>query len=69
MNKIFVKPAQPGLRVCFPQGGDVTPPGAPLPDEGDWVERDSFLIRRINDGDVIVMDLPKTKKAATATAA
>lgn len=69
MIKIYVKPAQPGLRVRIPQGGDATAPGDVLPDQGDWVERDSFLIRRINDGDVIEMDPTKTKKSATAAAA
>ena len=54
--KIFVKPAQAGLRVRMPPNGDV------LPDEGMEVERDSFWVRRINDGDVVEIEAPKAKK-------
>lgn len=54
MSKIFIKPA-PGLKVRTPQG-------LFLPEEGDMVERDSFWVRRINDGDVVEAEPPKAKK-------
>lgn len=58
MSTIYLKPA-PGLKVRTPQGGF-------LPDEGAEVERNSFWVRRINDGDVIETDPPKAKKQQPA---
>lgn len=56
MSKIHIKPA-PGLKVR-------TQKGEFLPEEGDTVERDSFWVRRINDGDVVETTPPKAKKPA-----
>lgn len=58
MSKIFIKPA-PGLKVRTPQGPF-------LLEEGEAVERDSFWIRRLNDGDVIETESPKAKKPQTS---
>jgi len=59
--KIFIKPASPGLRVRAPSG-------ALLPEEGDYVERESYWLRRINDGDVVEADPPLTAEAAPVIA-
>lgn len=59
MSTIFVKPATPGLRVR-------TPSGAVLPDEGDYVERESYWLRRINDGDVVEAAPPVADAAPVA---
>lgn len=45
MEKIFVVPAN-GLTVINPANGQA------LPAEGDTVVRDTYWIRRLNDGDV-----------------
>lgn len=58
MSKIYIKPA-PGLKVRTQQGSF-------LPEEGAEVERDSFWVRRINDGDVVETTPPKAKKPAQA---
>ncbi|MCW8918911.1 MAG: DUF2635 domain-containing protein [Gammaproteobacteria bacterium] len=53
---MFIKPKE-GLRVIDPEQGDA------LPVEGREVEKTSYWIRRLNDGDVIESDAPvKTKK-------
>lgn len=54
MEKMFVKPT-PGFKVRRPEN-----PRAFLPDEGDWVERNSFWMRRLFDGDVVTAT-PKKK--------
>lgn len=54
MEKMFVKPA-PGLKVRLPDN-----PRAFLPDEGAEVERNSFWMRRLFDGDVVTAT-PKKK--------
>ncbi len=47
MEKMFVKPA-PGLNVRLPDN-----PRAFLPDDGAEVERNSFWMRRLSEGDVV----------------
>lgn len=54
MGKMFVKPA-PGLKVRLPDN-----PRAFLPEDGADVERDSFWMRRLFDGDVVTAT-PKKK--------
>lgn len=60
MRKIFVKPVTPGLRVRAPSG-------AVLPDEGDYVERESYWLRRINDGDVVEAEPPVAAATVAVT--
>ncbi|MBW6402081.1 DUF2635 domain-containing protein [Roseomonas sp. HJA6] len=45
-ERIFVRPAE-GRRVRLP--GD----GSPIPPEGMEVDRDTFVIRRLADGDLL----------------
>lgn len=47
MNRIFVKPASPDVTVRKPVNG-------PLAAEGEWVNEESYWLRRITDGDVVV---------------
>jgi hypothetical protein len=49
--RIKVKPARPGLIVRDPTNGF-----APIPDGGAEVERTSAIIRRINDGDLVIVE-------------
>jgi len=55
--RIKVKPARPGLIVRDPSNGF-----APIPDGGAEVERTSTIIRRINDGDLVVVEKAAPKK-------
>jgi hypothetical protein len=50
-----------GLRVVNPATGQ------PLPPDGETVERDTYWIRRLGDGDVIQVDVPP-ELSATASA-
>ncbi|SPD73815.1 conserved hypothetical protein [uncultured Desulfobacterium sp.] len=47
MKKIFVKPANAGLKIRMPGTGAV------LPADGAEVPNSSFWLRRIADGDVV----------------
>ncbi len=49
--RIKVKPARPGLIVRDPANGF-----AIIPDGGAEVERTTSIIRRINDGDLVVVE-------------
>lgn len=55
MEKIYVVPAT-GLTVINPANGQ------PLPPEGAEVVRDTYWIRRIDDGDVSVGAAPKKSR-------
>jgi hypothetical protein len=54
--RIKVKPARPGLIVRDPANGF-----AIIPDGGAEVERTSSIIRRINDGDLVIVEKPAKK--------
>lgn len=54
MSRIFVKPAQPGLRV--PRDYDVAPPfaaGQTIAESGEWVDLTQYIARRIRGGDLV----------------
>lgn len=50
-ERLFVRPAE-GLRVRDPQSK------LHIPTTGRWVPRDSFWLRRLRSGDVVVTDPP-----------
>lgn len=52
-NKLFLTPARPGLIVRDPETGKA------LAAEGECKPRDTYWIRRINDGDVIAAAPPE----------
>lgn len=56
MERIFVKPAAPDLKVRKPVNGY-------LASEGEWVNPESYWLRRIADGDVLNPEEPKTAVA------
>lgn len=58
-QRIFVKPAQPALKVRKPVGTYLAP-------EGELQNDDSYWRRRVSDGDVVVSKPPKTAPAAPA---
>lgn len=58
-DRIFIQPA-PGLTVRKPVGGY-------LAEAGEEVNRDSYWLRRLADGDVVELPLP-TEAAAEASA-
>ena len=55
MNRIFVKPA-PGLKVRDPQSR------LHIADGGQFVEENSYWVRRLADGDVVQAEPPKSDK-------
>lgn len=57
-STITIKPTKVGVNVAKPDG-------AKLKAEGETVKRSAYWVRRLNDGDVVLVE---TKKAATATA-
>lgn len=60
-ERIFVKPAQ-GLLVRKPVGGY-------LLDKGEWVNRETYWLRRLGDSDVVEADDPDATAEAVAPAA
>jgi hypothetical protein len=61
-NRIFVRPA-PSCKVRNP-----AKPLEFLAEQGEWVPRNAFWLRRLRDGSVVAAALPKAAKAApTAT--
>ena len=62
MPKIFVKPSHPDLIVKDTATRKV------LAADGEEVEESSFWLRRITDGDVVVVKPPKAQPAAKAAA-
>ena len=59
MNRIFVKPATPEIKVRKPVGGYLSPKGEEVNDESYWR-------RRISDGDVVLVE-PAAKPAKSAS--
>lgn len=51
MDRIFIKPAAPGLKVRKPVNGH-------LAAEGEEVNADSYWLRRMADGDVVEAERP-----------
>lgn len=49
MSRIFIKPSHPEMKVRKPVNGH-------LAVDGEWVNQDSYWLRRINDGDVVVAE-------------
>jgi Protein of unknown function (DUF2635) len=47
MERIFVKPATPDVAVRKPMNGQ-------LAVAGEWVNSDSYWLRRVADGDVVI---------------
>lgn len=60
-ERIFVQPA-PGLLVRKPVGGY-------LLEKGEWVNRETYWLRRLNDGDVAETEDPDAAAEPAATAA
>ena len=58
MSKKFVKPARKGLVVRRPDNGRA------LPEDGDWVNWNSYWMRRKADGSVVEAK-PQKKRAAS----
>lgn len=57
-QRIFLKPA-PGKVVRKPVGGH-------LPEQGEWVNQESYWLRRLSDGDVVEADGPAEDAPAAA---
>lgn len=55
MDRIFVKPATPDLKVRKPVNGH-------LATEGEEVNSESYWLRRIADGDVVLVDTTEVAK-------
>lgn len=53
MEKIFVKPAAPELRVRRPEANHQV-----LAPAGEHVPRDSYWLRRLREGDVVLAEPP-----------
>lgn len=62
MDRIFIKPAAPGLKVRKPVNGY-------LAFDGEEVNADSYWLRRIADGDVVEADRPADATAPQAAKA
>lgn len=60
-DRIFLKPA-PGKVVRKPVGGH-------LSTEGEWVNQESYWLRRISDGDVVDGTAPAEQAEADSSAA
>lgn len=58
MERVYAVPA-PGMKVRKPIGGHLKP-------EGEFVERDSYWLRREAEGDVTFDDTKKADDAAEA---
>lgn len=58
MDQIFVKPG-PGLKVRKPVNGY-------LAQDGEWVNRETYWLRRLADGDVVAAEPPHEKAAPAA---
>lgn len=61
MDQIFVKPG-PDLKVRKPVNGYLAP-------DGEWVNRETYWLRRLADGDVIEADPLQNKAAAVVKTA
>lgn len=59
-DRVFLKPA-PGKVVRKPVGGH-------LSTEGEWVNQESYWLRRISDGDVVEGTAPAEQAEAAAAA-
>lgn len=59
MDRIFIKPATPGLKVRKPVNGH-------LAAEGEEVNAESYWLRRIADGDVTTGATPAPATGKTA---
>lgn len=62
-ERIFIKPTpqpdgQPALKVRKPVNGH-------LAADGEWVNRESYWLRRISDGDVVIAEPPVEAAPAT----
>ena len=62
MDRIFIKPAAPGLKVRKPVNGH-------LAAEGEEVNAESYWLRRIADGDVVEAERPADAAAPQAAKA
>jgi len=62
MDRIFIKPAAPGLKVRKPVNGY-------LATDGEEVNAESYWLRRMADGDVIKTDRPADAAAPQAAKA
>jgi len=60
-DRVFLKPA-PGKVVRKPVGGH-------LSNEGEWVNQESYWLRRISDGDVVEVTTAPAEEAEAAAAA
>jgi hypothetical protein len=54
VERIYIKPA-PGVKVRDPEHAQM----AHLPDEGKWVNANTYWTRRLMDGDVIEAKPPR----------
>ena len=61
MERIFVKPATPELKVRKPVNGHLAP-------AGEMVNAESYWLRRIADGDVVSVASAEEPKTFVATA-
>jgi len=55
-GKIFIKPTKEAIQVRNPERG------GHLKNEGEWVPKNAYWHRRLNDGDVVNAKPPATKK-------
>lgn len=62
MDRIFIKPAAPGLKVRKPVNGY-------LAAEGEEVNAESYWLRRMADGDVVAAERPADATAPQAAKA
>lgn len=62
MSKVYVKPA-PERAVPVPERG-----GALLAEAGEWVPKNAYWVRRLNDGDAIETEAPPVEADAPVAA-
>jgi len=65
MSKIYVKPL-PGMTVPLPRNTPVGPYPV-VPADGMWVELDTFISRRLADGDLVEVTPPASAPASDQT--
>jgi hypothetical protein len=59
MQKIFIKPTNPSVKVRKLRGGHIH-------ELGEFVQREAYYLRRVKDGDAVLITKEKEIKAAEA---
>lgn len=59
MQKIYIKPADQSVKIRKLRGGHIH-------EQGEYVPRESYYLRRVKDGDAVLISDEKQIKAAEA---